>query len=318
MAGLIGRYEIDLLSLALIFGMFALSLDLAWGITGILSLGHSAYFGLGAYMMGFALREFMIYGPPPEPSVMNTYLGLALAIIVPGALALAIGFIGFYGRVRSIYFGLIVLALTLILEKEIIDLYFITGGTNGINNIPKMAIGIGDWASLVLRSPVQFYYAVLLIVFITYLFTRKLVNSPFGRVLIAIRENEERVETFGYNTLKYKLIAYVISAQIAGIAGALFAPLNVIVTPTLFNLVSAAQVFVWVIVGGQGTLIGPLMGAVVLKFIEAWLGDLFKQEYIIILGALLILIILFLPRGLIGSLITTQYQQTRRLIKRKG
>ncbi len=297
-----GQYQLFLISLALVFSILAMSLDLVWGYAGILDLGHVAFFALGSYAMAFALRNFSAFGAPPSPAVANTYAGLVLAIIIPSALALGIGYAGFYSGARIIYFALISLAVTLVLGKLFIDQYYVTGGSNGITNIPQIALGVPFLPGFVIQTPLESFYLILAFTVITYFLLKRTVDSPFGKVLMGIRANESRAVALGYDVRRYKLLAYIISAGGAGLAGALFAPLNGIVYPDLFGLVLAAQVFVWVAVGGEGTLIGPVLGAVIMKVIESSVRDLYEYQYLIIIGIVFILMVTLFPKGFWGIL----------------
>lgn len=285
-------YYTDMMSKALIMGLFAISMDLIWGYTGILNMGHAALFGLGSYTFVLILKNVHAFNP--------SYLSLFLAMIFPMVLALIIGFATFLSRTTEIYFAIITLAVGLLLEKITMVWYSFTGGYNGIINFPSLDLMVPGVFTFSLASSLRYYYFVLGVCMIIFLFCRKLVNSPFGKVLIAIRENEQRTAIIGYNTNKYKIIIYCISAGIAGLGGAMVAPVNAIVFPGLFGLMLSAQVLIWVAVGGRGTLIGAFSGAVIITILEALLSDVSIMAYLIVLGLVFILIVLFLPQGLAG------------------
>lgn len=275
-------------------GLFALSLDLLWGYTGVLSLGHAAFFGLGSYTCVLILKHVHVFNP--------SYLSLIAAVLFPVILALIIGFLTFLSKTTEIYFAIITLAVSLLFEKIVVVWYAFTGGSNGIINIPFFNFSIPGVFEFELNNSVRYYYAILGICLVVFFFCRKLVHSPFGKVLIAIRENEQRTAVIGYNTNKYKITIYCISAGISGLCGAMFGPLNEIVYPGLMGLILSAEVLVWVAVGGRGTLWGAFLGAVSIKIIENLLSDISIVMYLIVLGLIFILVVLFLPKGIAGLL----------------
>jgi urea ABC transporter permease protein UrtC len=285
-------YLIDMMSKALIMGIFALSLDLIWGYTGILNLGHAAFFGLGAYSFVLMAKGISTFDP--------TYVSLLLSIIIPMALALIIGFVTFISGTAEIYFALITLSVSLLLEKIALVWYGFTGGSNGIINIPLFKFNIPRVGTLALDEPMKYYYFVIAVVLILLFISKRIVNSPFGNVLIAIRENEQRTAVIGYNTTKYKLAIYCISAGIAGLSGAMFGQLNGIVDPSLFGMLVSAQVLIWVAVGGRGTLFGALLGATGVNLLESSLSDVSIMAYLIVLGLVFLLVVLLLPQGFAG------------------
>lgn len=285
-------YYIDMVSKALIMGLFAISMDLIWGYTGILNMGHAALLGLGSYTFVLVLKHVHGFNP--------SYLGVAMAIVLPMALAFIIGLVTFVSRTTEVYFAIITLAIGLLLEKITMVWYSFTGGYNGIMNFPPLHVTIPGGLTLSLNSRLKYYYFVLSVCAILFMFCRKLVRSPFGKVLIAIRDNEQRTALIGYNTNKYKIIIYVISAGIAGLSGAMLAPVNGIVFPGLFGLMLSAQVLICVAVGGRGTLVGAFGGAVFITMLETLLSDVSVMAYLIVLGIIFILIVLFLPQGLAG------------------
>lgn len=285
-------YQLDLLSTALIYGLFAMSLDLIWGYTGILNLGHGVFFGLGAYASAMVMKGFDLFNP--------TLPAFLAAIALPMALAFLLGCAAFFSGTVEVYFAIITLAVSLMFEKVVIVSYDFTGGSNGIINIPYYSLGPSLEEGLILDQPALFFYFVLGVVLLCFLLARKIVTSPFGRVLEAIRENSVRTGVLGYNVVKYKLIIFVISGGIAGLAGALFAPVSGIVYPALFGIILSASVLIWVAVGGRGTLVGAFIGALVIKLGEAYLSDVLVTAYLIIIGALFVVVVVLLPSGLAG------------------
>ncbi|MFQ5912704.1 MAG: branched-chain amino acid ABC transporter permease [Nitrospinota bacterium] len=291
-------YQTDLASVALVYALFAISLDLAWGFTGILSLGHAAFFGLGAYTYGLIGVTFNFGG--------IVFLAWAASALLPMILALVVGYASSRAGTGDVYFALISLAVTLILERVAFAWRPFTGGSDGLLNVPWPSIAFpgSEWY-FDFDTPFAFYFLTLGFTVAGYLFARRLVASPFGRVLVAIRENRSRTEFLGFNVTRYRVTAYVISAGLGGIAGAISAPVRAgqIVAPEVFGVLLSVQVFIWVAVGGAGTLIGPAIAAIGLKFFESFLTGHFLETYLIIIGAVFVLIVLFFPDGLAGYLI---------------
>jgi len=283
-------------TLLAIWSLFALSLGLMWGYAGILSFGHAAYFGLGAYTYAI--------------TAMNTGEGTAaliLAVLVPALVAAVIGAMMFYGRISDVYMGVITLVFALILNKFMGatagDAYRIgsarLGGFNGIPAFPILNVP-GDPSTQIYGTGL--YYVVVVCLLGCYLIARWVLGSAFGRTLLGIRENEARVELLGYDASAYKTAVFSLTAAMAGLAGSLFANWAEIVTPSLFGLGQSVEVIIWVIAGGIGTLIGPVVGAVLLGMLKLLLGEQTLVDNSLVLGAILILVVLLLPRGLVPSI----------------
>lgn len=278
----------------LIFALVALSLDLIWGICGMLSFGQAALFGVGAYAYG----------------IIGINLGLTIpalvgAMAVSAVLAAVIGYFAFYGRVGSIYFAVITLTITLILSQLLghtADPKYavgdaVIGGYNGMTNIPSLALEL-PWRSPSILGPREFFYAAGGLLLVMLILSRLLVLSHFGRVLIGIRENERRTELLGYDVRWRKLVIFAVSGAIAGLAGGLFAGWGNFVNPEVFSLHQSALVVIWVLVGGRGTLYGAVAGAVVVQLLTNKLGAMGATYITIILGITLVAIVLLFPRGL--------------------
>ena len=298
-------------TLLLIWALFALSLGLMWGFAGILSFGHAAYFGLGAYSYAIAS---MNVGESTGP--------LLLAILLPAAVAAVIGAMMFYGRISDVYMGVITLVVTLILFKFMSatagDAYRIgaarLGGFNGIPAFPILNVP-GDTATTIFGTP--FYYLVAVLLLLCYLLSRWILASSFGSVLIGIRENEARVELLGYSVPLYKTAIFTISASMAGLSGCLFANWAEIVTPGVFSLGQSAEVIIWTIVGGLGTLAGPIIGAVVLGYLKLLLGQQTLIDNSLVLGLILVLVVLLLPSGLLPALTRWHARRDRASVSRR-
>jgi branched-chain amino acid transport system permease protein len=284
-------YETYTPTLLAIWALFALSLALMWGYGGILSFGHAAYFGLGAY--AYAIASF---------NVGESTVPFLLAIVVPAIVAAIIGAMMFYGRISDVYLGVMTLVVTLILNRFMNatagDAYRIgnarLGGFNGIPAFPTLNVP-GDPNMQVYGTAYYFFVIVCLIG--AYLVCRWILASGFGRILIGIRENELRMELLGYNVPAYKTAIFTVSGAMAGLSGCLFANWAEIVTPSVFSLGQTAEVLIWVIVGGLGTLVGPVIAAVALGMLKLALGTQTLIDNSLILGAILILVVLLIPRG---------------------
>lgn len=286
-------YHVILITKIMTFAMLAVSLDLMWGYTGIFSFGHSAFFGLGAYSLGLLLKY--------TDSAGFTYLGLALSVLVPMVIALALGYFVFYGKVSGVYFGLITLAFTSILQQLFITLLKYTGGDNGLYGFPYPELRFPGGLALPLENVYILYYFVLVSLIVFYLISRAIVSSSFGRVMRGIKDNEGRMEFFGYSVPFCKLVVFAISAGMAGYSGALFVPVG-FVSPSIFGLLLSTQILVWVAVGGRGTLIGGVAGAFLLNYLEAFLSSSFVNVWLLLISVILISSVLFWPQGIMGFL----------------
>jgi ABC-type branched-subunit amino acid transport system permease subunit len=283
-------YTLINVTLYMSMGIFALSLALLWGYGGILCFGQSAFFGLGAYAYAIAAINFG-----------DTTLAAAFAIGVPALFAAGLGYFLFYGRLSDVYLGVITLTVTLILFKLINstggDAWRIgkarIGGFNGIPNTPLLTMPFTG----VPLSPANMFVLACIALFATYTLCKWLIATRFGRAVIAVRENEMRAELLGYNAKRLKLAVFVISAGIAGLAGLLFAN-SVFVSPTMFSLSMAAQVLIWVVVGGLGTLLGPVAACFALQIAATALGKLGFVDPNIVLGLVLIVFVVFVPGGI--------------------
>jgi len=291
----------------MIMAVLALSLALIWGFGGILCFGQSAFFGLGAYT--YAIAVF---------NTGESTLPLVLAVIVPAVFAALLGYFIFYGRISDVYLGVITLTVTLILFNSVNSTagpeFHIgaarLGGFNGIPGIPALNVPFfKDWQ---VDLEGMFYLSTASLI-VTYLGLRALLASRFGRVMVAIRENEGRAQLLGYDPRVTKLATFTIGAAIAGYAGCLFANWGSFVSPTIFGLAQSAQIIIWVIVGGRGTLIGPIVGCIGIQWLTASLGAnapsgasgwtaALLGNVPLILGAILIAFVLLVPKGIVPSI----------------
>lgn len=284
------------LTTAIALAVLALSLALVWGYGGILCFGQVAFFGLGAYAYTIGAINFG-----------GSTWAILVAVMVASAFAAALGYFIFYGRVSDVYLGVITLTVTLILyslirrtsgpEYKIGNA--LLGGFNGVSSPPLNA----PWDARAILFPEQVFYVAMAALIILYVFVGWLVTTHFGRVCVAIRENETRAELLGYDTRLYKLGIFTIGAGVAAIGGVLFCNGVGRVTPDVFSLYNAALTIIWVIVGGRGTLIGPIGATFGLFYLTASLGGQSVFNNNLVLGIILILFVLLVPKGVAPTLV---------------
>ena len=299
----------------LCFAILALGLDLIWGYTGILSLGHGVFFGLGAYAIGMhlmlnigtesvygsALPDFMVWNQVKElPLFWKPFysfgVALAGAILAPTLFALVFGFLAFRSRIKGVYFAIITQALALcawlVFNRNETNL----GGTNGLTDF-KQVLGFRLSEPGTQRA---LYILTVLCLGGAYLLCRWIIRSRTGRVLVAIRDSEQRVLFSGYSPSNYKLFVFVVSAALAGVAGALYVPQVGIITPAQIGVLPSLEMVIWVAVGGRGTLIGAALGAVGVNWARSVLTNHFPDLWPFFLGGLFIGVVLLFPDGLVG------------------
>ncbi|MBL6080617.1 branched-chain amino acid ABC transporter permease [Belnapia sp. T18] len=277
--------------------LLALSLALVWGFGGILCFGQAAFFGLGGYAYAVAALN-----------LPDTTYAVPVALGVPMLAAAALGYVMFYGKVSDVYMGVITLTVTLILFNFINstagDEWRIgaapLGGFNGIPATPPLNVP-GDPGTVL--APEQVFAVAIGCLAGCYAICKLILRSHFGRVVVAIRENELRAALLGYDVRLYKLAIFAVGGLMAGLAGMLFANC-VFVSPTMFSLAYSGQVIIWVMVGGVGTLLGPIVGAMLLQALTAWAGTLPGVNPSLILGLVLVVAVLAIPRGLQPTLTT--------------
>ena len=312
----LSTYSLTLIGKYMCYGMLALAVDLIWGYCGILSLGHAAFFALGGYAMGMYLMRQIgprgVYGNPILPDFMvflnwqklpwfwlgfnHFWFALAMMALVPALLAFVFGWLAFRSRVTGVYLSIMTQALTYALMLAFFrnDMGF--GGNNGFTDFKDiLGFDLHEDATRV----------VLLVVTVaalaaSYLACRAIVRSRAGRVIRAIRDAESRTRFLGYRVESYKLWVFVFSAVLAGVAGALYVPQVGIINPSEFAPINSIEVVIWVAVGGRGTLVGAAAGAVLVNYAKTFFTGALPEVWLYALGALFVLVTLFLPRGLMG------------------
>lgn len=309
-------FRLNLFGKFLAYAILALGLDLLWGYAGVLSLGHGVFFGLGAYAMGMhlmleigaksvyqsALPDFMVWNQVKELPLFwrpfySDLFTLAAIVVVPGLFALGFGFLAFRSRIRGVYFSIITQALALsawlVFNRNEMRL----GGTNGLADF-KTIFGF----PLSQASTQRGLYAVTaLVLVVAYLVCRWITGSRAGKVLVAIRDSETRVLFSGYSPARYKLFVFVVSAVLAGVAGALYAPQVGIITPAKIGVLPSIEMVVWVAAGGRGTLVGAVVGAFGVNWMQSWLTTSYPDLWLLFLGGLFMGVVLFFPDGLVGA-----------------
>ncbi|NMD70882.1 branched-chain amino acid ABC transporter permease [Bacillus sp. DNRA2] len=292
------RSLLILLTQVFIFAIFAMSYDLLLGYTGIVSFGHAMYFGIGAYSMGIMMKKF-------EPTEM--YLLLAVIVTI-GLCALVSWIVGLLSlRLKSHFYAMLTLALSGLFLVVAEKWRTLTFGNDGFTfRVPEL-----------LKDRTDFYLICLIGMVVAFLILKRFTNSPLGRVLQAIRENEKRTESLGFQVIHYKIIASITSGILAGIAGCLYAVSLRFVNTSVFTMDITLDALLMTIIGGVGTLIGAVIGAGLIEFAHHWLTELAKthwifERWIIFFGIIYILVVMFFPLGIIGTLRSLTFRRTRR------
>jgi len=318
-------YLVSLFGKYLTYALLALSVDLIWGYCGILSLGHGAFFALGGYAMGMNLMRQIgdrgVYGNAELPDFMvflnwtelpwywfgfsNFGFAMIMVTLVPGVLAFLFGWLTFRSRVTGVYLSIITQAMTYALMLAFFrnDMGF--GGNNGLTDF-KDILGFS------LQSPgmrVTLFVLSALAVAASYAICRYIVSSRLGRVLVAIRDAESRTRFLGYRVEYYKLFVFTLSAMLAGVAGALYVPQVGIINPSEFAPANSIEIVIWVAIGGRGTLYGAVLGAILVNYAKTYFTSAFPEAWLYALGALFILVTVFLPKGIVGLISTRKSRE---------
>ena len=323
----ISDFTLNLFGKFFAFAILALGIDLIWGYTGVLSLGHGVFFGLGAYAIGMhlmleigaegvygsSLPDFMVWNQVKElPWFWKPFssfgFSLIAVILVPMIFATFFGFFVFRSRIRGVYFAIITQALALVAWLVFNRNETNLGGTNGLTDF-KIILGYSLNDPSTQRA---MYMLTVFVLGVAFLLCRWITQSRAGRVLIAIRDCEQRVRFTGYSPANYKLFVFVISAGLAGIAGALYVPQVGIITPNQIGVLPSIEMAIWVAVGGRGTLIGAIVGAVGVNWIRSILTNHFPELWPFFLGGLFVAVVMFFPKGVVGI-----FSQVQSLVPRR-
>lgn len=312
---LLGSFQVSLMSKLLLFGVLAITLDLVWGFTGILSFAHGVFFTLGGYVAAYYLKlnlsassnnygvdlpDFMVWNGLTElpwfiAPLRHFPIALVGMVLVPALFAYIIGWFIFRSKVSGVYITIITLAIASALTTFFISQQAYTGGTNGITDVSRLSLfGIQV-------SPIGLYYIILAFTALVLAGSWLLTQSNLGLILRSIKENEQRISYLGYDVASFKIFIWTLSAAVAGIAGGLFVPLNRFISPVYLAVAFGTQVVIWVAIGGRGTLVGPLVAAILLGQIQNY-AERVTQDWQLVVGILLLVVVLFLPDGLMGLL----------------
>lgn len=284
----ISAYYLDLLTKVLIFGIALLGYDILAGYTGLVSLGHALFFGLGGYCAAYTINNYST----------NLVPALVVALACASVVGVVVGYLS--TQTKDIFFVFLTLAFAQFFYLAAFNLTTITGGDNGIT-IQKVTLGLPRiWETGVPR-PVGFYYLALFFFTVAYLICLKIIGGPFGKVLVAIRENEERVTFLGYNVRGLKIKSYMISVSLTTVAGVLFATYQDFVSPGMLHWILSGDFILMSVLGGMGTLVGPVFGGAIVLMFGDWLSSL-TENWMIFIGAFFVLTIIFAPNGLVGLL----------------
>jgi urea transport system permease protein len=311
----VSNFTINVYGKYLCYAILAISVDLLWGYTGLLSLGQALFFSLGGYMMGMYLMRMIgnlgqYHEPIPDFLVFLGFsklpafwvpfssfpFAMLMAILLPGALAGLFGYLAFRARIRGVYFAILTQALTYAACLLFFRNSLLLGGNNGFTDF-KFMLGYD------LREPATqrgLYITTGIALLLVYLFCKWLTMTKFGKVQQAIRDSENRVLFSGYSTVNFKLFVFVIAALIASLGGVLYAPQVGIINPSEMDTEKSLEAIVWVAVGGRGTLIGPIIGAVAVNWLKSWATRAYPDLWLLFLGTMFILVTLFMPKGIVG------------------
>ena len=312
---LLSDFRLNLLGRFLALAIVALGIDLIWGYTGMLSLGHGIFFALGGYALGMHLSlqfpqdatsqipEFMpLYGVTELPWFWKPFGSFGFTVLammlIPGAIAALFGFLVFRNRIRGVYFAILTQASTVVFFNFFNGQQKLINGTNGLTNYNTL-LGADVNSN---QTQFAFYSITVLLLAAAYALCRWLAGGRFGKLLIAIRDDEPRVRFSGYDPTIYKVLVFAISAGLAGIAGALFTVQTGIISPKAMDIAFSIEMVIWVAVGGRGTLVGAIVGAVLVNFAKSILSEQFPEIWLFFQGALFLIVVMLVPDGIVGWL----------------
>jgi len=302
----------------LVLGILAMSLSLSWGYTGILNLGHAVSFGLGSYCLAMSLKlktvpvhtgksglpDFMVWNNVTElPLIWQPFqslaFGLAAGILVPVTLAAFLGWFMFKGRITGVYVAIITLAWLVVVNLLIIDQQQFTGGFNGITDLAQLEV----FGFTFDAYDSSLYYLIAICLTVSLFFALAITKSKAGLILQAVRDHEDRVRYFGYDVANFKIFAFCVSAGIAGLAGMLYTIVNEFASPTFLGVPISLGIVIWVAVGGRQSLLGAMLGAIIVTGMQGALSEskIFLESWTLIMGLFFVAIVLFMPKGLAGG-----------------
>ena len=312
MPAILSDFRLNLLGRFLALAIVALGIDLIWGYTGLLSLGHGIFFGLGGYAIGMHLKlqvppnelpDFMgLYGVTSLPWFWQPFYSFGFAtlavVIIPSLLAAILGYLVFRNRIRGVYFSILTQAATIVFFNFFNGQQKLFNGTNGLIDF-KTLLG-----ATVSARPTQMVFYTLTVVLLaaTYVLCRWLTSGRFGRLLIAIRDDESRVRFSGYNPTEFKVLVFAVSGAIAGIAGAMYTLQSGSVSPRAMDVAFSIEMVIWVAIGGRASLVGAIVGALLVNYARTFFSEQFAEFWLFFQGALFLLVVTVLPDGIVGWL----------------
>jgi len=321
-------FRVSMLGRFLALAIVALGLDLIWGYTGLLSLGHGVFFGLGGYAIAMHLKlqfppdateklpSFMpLYGITKLPALWEPFFSfqftLLAVVLVPAIVGAILGYLVFRNRIRGVYFSILTQATTIIFFNFFNGQQQYINGTNGLTDF-KTIFGYDINAPETQRV---FYILTVVFLGLSYALCRWLTTGRFGRLLIALRDDENRARFSGYDPTGFKVLVFAISAVLAGIGGALFTPQTGIISPKAMDIGLSIEMVIWVAVGGRATLVGGLIGAVLVNFTKSILSEQFPEIWLFFQGAMFLIVVMVLPDGLVGWFRTTGVELFKKIFK---
>jgi urea transport system permease protein len=327
---ILSGFRLNLLGRFLALAIVALGIDLIWGFTGMLSLGHGVFFTLGGYALAMHLKlqfppnassqlpEFMsLYGGTELPWFWQPFFSFPFAalavLVIPAIVGGVLGYLIFRNRIRGVYFSILTQATTIIFFNFFNGQQKLFNGTNGLTDF-KTLFGVPVSSAGAQRT---FYILTILFLVAAYALCRWLTSGRFGRLLVAIRDDESRTRFNGYNPTGYKVLVFAISAALAGLAGALFTLQTGIISPNSMNIAFSIEMVIWVAVGGRASLVGAILGALVVNFAKSLLSEKFPEIWLFFQGGLFLLVVLLLPNGIVGWLRTDGVELFRTLTGRR-
>jgi urea transport system permease protein len=327
--GILPDVRLNQLGRFLALAIAALGIDLIWGYTGLLSLGHGVFFAIGGYAFAMHLKlqipptasiqlpEFMgLYGVTELPWFWQPFYSFpfsaAAIVLIPAILGALLGYLVFRNRIRGVYFSILTQAATIVFFNFFNGQQKLINGTNGLTDFKTL------FGATVNDRDTQYIFYILTIIFLaaTYALCRWLTSGRFGRLLVAIRDDEVRLRFSGYNPTGYKVLVFAISAGLAGIAGALFTVQTGIISPKAMDIAFSIEMVIWVAVGGRATLSGAILGALLVNFGKSFLSEQFPEVWLFFQGALFLIVVTVLPDGLVGWLQHQGFDQIRTLFRR--
>lgn len=308
---ILSEFRLKLIGRFLALAIVALGIDLIWGYTGLLSLGHGIFFALGGYAFAMHLKLqlpegelpefFTLYGVSELPWLWRPFYSLPITLIaiwlIPALVAAMLGYLVFRNRIKGVYFSILTQASLLVFFNFFNGQQKLINGTNGLKTDTETFMGLVVSSQ---EAQMLFYQLTIICLILIYLLCRWLTSGRFGRALIAIRDDETRMRFSGYNPTGYKVLVFAISGAIAGIAGALYTVQTGIITPIFMEVAFSIEMVIWVAVGGRGTLIGAIIGTLLVRIAQSLLSEKFPEVWLFFQGALFLLVVTILPNGIVG------------------